>query len=174
MVTIGNIIAPISESCGSCNRFENNATAHINPKTDDSAKNPLSLLNGRLAFITPARLINPTERYIKSEPCALSIPKYLDSTRMMAQHTNTAIPFGRAELIAACKKLFSHFLSFFSNDMKNAGNASITASISVIWIGINGKSALKSKQSTPKSGTPQKDLDSMSDEEYYNTFYKKE
>lgn len=51
MVTIGNIIAPISESCGSCNRFENNATAHINPKTDDSAKNPLSLLNGRLAAI---------------------------------------------------------------------------------------------------------------------------
>ena len=32
----------------------------------------------------------------------------------------------------------------------------------------------KLRGSTPKSGTPQKDLDSMSDEEYYNTFYKKE
>ena len=62
-----SITVPVRESCGSCKRFENRATAKINPKTDDSAKKPLNKLNGRLAFITPARLIKPTERYIKSE-----------------------------------------------------------------------------------------------------------
>lgn len=128
----GNIAAPIKDKCGSCKTPENKATAHKKPKTDAAAKNPLSGLNGRLAFITPARLIKPTERYIKSELWEDSMFKYPESIIITAQHANTETPFGSAALTAVCKKLSSHFLSFFSNDIKNAGKASITASLSVI------------------------------------------
>lgn len=65
--TKGKIAAPAGESRGSCKKPENNATAHTKAKIDVSARTPRLILNGSPAFTTPARLINPTDRYIKRE-----------------------------------------------------------------------------------------------------------
>lgn len=128
----GNIYIPTAERDGNCSIGANIITQAINPMHEEIAKKPRNILNGRLAFITPARLTKPTVKYKSSESCDLSSPNLGNKTKAARQHIATDIPFGSAERSAKLKKLPFIISSFFSKDIKNAGNPSIMASISVI------------------------------------------
>ena len=76
ITTNGSTAAPAADNCGSCKNEENSKTAKIKPIIEVPARKPLNKLNGKLAFTTPAKLTKPTVKYIISEVCAASNPRY--------------------------------------------------------------------------------------------------
>lgn len=128
--TIGNSRLPVSAA--SCKNGDIIMAALVNIIMDDRQRNRRRLLKGIHDLATAARLIKPTERYIKRLHCnsfMLSAGLIRRNTR---QQANMAMLSGNALVIAFRKKVPSTLRSFFSKDIKSAGKASITASINVI------------------------------------------
>lgn len=100
ITTNGSTAAPAADNCGSCKNEENSKTAKIKPIIEVPARKPLNKLNGKLAFTTTAKLTKPTVKYIISEVCAASNPRYGAAKNKAVQHKKIAILFGNADLRA--------------------------------------------------------------------------
>ena len=89
-------------------------------------------MKGRLAFTTPARLTTPTVRYITRFIWPWSRPSRGAARKTAMQLKKIAMLLGKAERRALPRKVPTTLRSLRSKDMKNAGKASITASMRVI------------------------------------------
>ena len=116
----------------------NKYTATKKPTKVVLNKNACNLLNGIQTSNTAIMLTNPISKYIivTSAPCAIPStgPMYV---RNIIFSTIT-IANGAAFLRTVCKNTPFTGLLLGSNDIKNEVYASITKSINVICIGING------------------------------------
>ena len=131
-----------------CNMLLNKYTATKKPTNVVLNKNACNLLNGIHTSKTARILTNPISKYIivTSGPSAIPSTGPIYVKNMML--SNITIANGAAFRRTVCKNMPLTGLLFGSNDIKNDVYASITKSISVICIGINGNAVFVTMQNS--------------------------